>query len=246
MIPYFLVSRFIGLAAAAAVETPPVLPTAADTAAPAFSAPLTSWLEDADVGSVYQGPGEPGRDGWHLQIDAGFTTTESSAGPDEDIEFDEGGKLGVGFMDRTGTENGDRWAFDWGFNAIFTDQDANEDNSPPVRDTTIMGLYLQGIVDFALGQSFSIYAGAGIGPAWVDVGTASDQPSDFSEEDGPFLSWNAQAGLRWWSSENVAWNLGYRFLNVDNVNLDDGGLDDADFDLETTQHIAEIGVMFHL
>jgi len=245
MIPFFLVSRFIGLAAAAATGSPVVLPPAADTDLHP-STPVPSWIDDADVGPAYQAAGEVGRDGWHLQIDGGFTTTENSAGPDEDIEFDEGLKLGLGLMNRTGTENGDRWAFDWGVNALFTDQDANKDNTPPVRDTTVMGLYLQGIVDYAVSDVLSIYGGLGIGPAWLDVGTASDQPSDFSEEDGPFLSWNAQAGLRWWSSPNVAWNLGYRFVNVDNVNLDDGGVDDADFDLETTQHIAEVGVMFHL
>jgi len=244
MIPIFLVIRFV-IAAAGTAEGPVAIPAAPGTdSTPAATS--SAVIEDADVGSLYQEAGEAGRDGWHLQIGGGFTTTENSAGPDEDIEFDEGLMLSLGLMNRTGTGDGDKWAFDWGVNAIFTDQDANKDNSPPVRDTTIMGLYLQGIVDYALTNALSLYGGAGLGVAWIDVGTASDEISDFDEDDGPFLSWNVQAGLRWWASQNVAWNLGYRLLNVDKVNLDDGGVNDADFDLETVQHIAEVGVMFHL
>jgi opacity protein-like surface antigen len=243
MIPISILARFISLAAASFVNDPVMPPaTTANETPPPTAAPL---FEEASSASA-QSADQAGTDGWHLAIGAGFTTSEDSSGPDEDVEFDEGLMLSLGFLNRTGTQDDDRWAFDWGVQSVWTDQDANSDNSGPVRDTNVLGLYLQGIADYSFSQAFSIYAGAGIGVAWVDVGTTSDQISDFDEEDGPFLSWNAQAGLRWWSSPNVAWNLGYRFLNVDNVELDDGGVNDADFDLETSQHIAEVGVLFHL
>ena len=40
-------------------------------------------------------------------------------------------------------------------------------------------------------------AAAGLGGSWVDVGTSSDTLSDFDAEDGPFLTWQARAGLGW-------------------------------------------------
>ena len=51
--------------------------------------------------------------------------------------------------------------------------------------------------------------------------------------------------MRLWASDDVAWTLGYRFLNIDDAEIDDD-LGGASFDLETQQHIFQLGVRFQL
>jgi hypothetical protein len=46
-------------------------------------------------------------------------------------------------------------------------------------------------------------------------------------------------------SDALSWNLGYRFLNVDDVEIDDG-VGSSSFDLETEQHVLELGIRLQL
>ena len=85
----------------------------------------------------------------------------------------------------------------------------------------------------------------GIGAAMLDVGTESDALNDFDDEDGPFLTWQLRAGVQWQLSERVALNAGYRFLNIDDAEIDDD-IGDADFDLETQQHVIDVGLSLGL
>jgi opacity protein-like surface antigen len=220
MIPMFLLT----LAATNAAPSPTPDPVAA------WSAPYYAMDSHTERNS-------------YLRLSGGFVTTENSSGPDEDVEFDEGYLLGVAFGRRMGaSENG--LGFGLELEGLWTDQDANSNGVlQAVTDVTVIGVLLNGTLDFKVADAFSIYGGAGIGAAWLDVGTKSDSINDFNDEDGPFLAWQARAGVAWHVSDNTAFNVGYRFLNIDDAQIDDG-LGSSSFDLETQQHVLEIGLTF--
>jgi opacity protein-like surface antigen len=180
----------------------------------------------------------------YLRVTGGFLTSEESEGPDEEIDFDEGYLVSVGFGGRlTEWENGGGFGLE--LDGVWTDQDTDDDGPiESVEDVTVLGALINGIFDFRLAERFSIYAGAGVGAAWADVGTQSDALNDFDDEDGPFLAWQAKAGLAWrFGDGDTALHFGYRFLNIDDIEIDDdvGG---ASFDLETQQHVLEAGLIF--
>lgn len=187
-----------------------------------------------------------GENGLYLQFNGGLTTTTSSDGPGEEIDFDEGFGLSAAIGSRFGANDGNATAFDLEFEVIYTDQDADDQGVlEAVTDVTVFGGLVNGIFDFALGESASVYAGGGIGASMLEVGTESDGLIDFEEEDGPFLTWQLKGGFRFWASQHLAWNLGYRFLNVDDAEIDDD-LGAAEFELQTEQHVVELGVRFQL
>lgn len=211
--------------------------------------PYPSMAPGEPAGPAYlnEGSGAGGGDGWSWRIGADLVTTESADGPEEDIDFDEGYGLSVGVLRRFASEDGDAWAYDLGIEGFWTDQDADDDDIvSAVRDVNTTGLMFEGIADYALSDRSSLYAGAGLGAAWVDVG--QDSGTDFDEDDGPFLAWQIKLGARWDLSTTTALDVGYRLRNIDDVELDDdgGGLDDASFDLETQQHMLGIGIRFLL
>jgi opacity protein-like surface antigen len=184
------------------------------------------------------------RRGTYFHVGAGLVTMEESDGPDEEIDFDEGYMITLGIGHRWADALEDELAFGAELEGIWTDQDADDD--PPIqalRDITVIAVMLNGLLDYQFTEAFGLYGGAGIGTAWMDIGTESDSFNDFEDEDGPFLAWQAKAGLQLWTSPSLAWNLGYRFLNIDDVEIDDD-LGGAEFDLETTQHILELGASF--
>jgi opacity protein-like surface antigen len=240
MIPFETMFQLLTIACSAIEQPIPPTPAAEEAGA------SSGYAIDAEISTLQDRDGSGGYDGWHLQFGAGLTTYEDVDGPDEEIDFDEGMELTAGIIRRTGADDGNNWAFDWGFEAIWTDQDADSDDEGPVRDVTVLGGLITGVAEYAFTPAFAGFFGLGIGVAWVDVGTRSDNLSDFEEEDGPFLAWDATAGVRWWTSENVAWHLGYRFLNVSEVEVEEEFLNQDNFDLDTEQHIAELGIRFHL
>lgn len=180
----------------------------------------------------------------YLRLSGGLVTMSDADGPSEDIEFNEGYLLGLAFGQRMNSNS--KFNFSLELEALWTDQDA-DDSGPiqSVRDVTFGALFLNGMFDFELGERLSLYAGAGVGAAWVDVGTHSSIINDFDSDEGPYLAWQLRAGLEWRFSNSVSANLGYRFITNDDVELDDdiGG---ASFDLDTQQHVLEIGLRFGL
>jgi opacity protein-like surface antigen len=182
--------------------------------------------------------------GMYLRVGGGLITSSDSDGPGEEIDFDEGYLVEVALGHRfAGQPN--NMAFDLELEGVWTDQDTDDEDAAiqSVRDVTVLGAMVNGIIDYRLAQRFSIYGGGGIGAAFMDVGTESDALNDFDDEDGPFLSWQAKAGVKLLTGGGGAWHLGYRFLNIDDVEIDDdvGG---ASFDLETEQHGLELGYTF--
>lgn len=208
--------------------------------APAWLAPepLLTFVEQHD--DMRRSDGASSRT--YLRATGGLITTSSSSGPGEEIDFDEGYLLSLGLGWRLG-QNDSGLGFSIEIDGIWTDTDADQGNNPAVRDVSVLGVLLDGILDFPLGDQLSIYAGGGIGAAWLDVGTESDGLSDFNDEDGPFLAWQAKGGLAWHLSTRTSLQVGYRFLNVDDAQLDDS-LSSASFDLETQQHALELGLIF--
>lgn len=228
------------LAALGADQSPPSLaPLVAEpatSAAWALTAPSTKTLL-AD---------HRRQDGAFIRTGIGLATIKDANSPDEDIEFDEGYFIPLALGVTFGAEDANAFAFDIEAEGIWSDQDADDEGPiQAVSDITIIGGLLNGLADLALGEAFTIYAGGGIGAAWMDIGTESDALNDFNDEDGPFLSWQGKAGLRWWANETLSFNVGYRFLNIDDVEIDDD-IGNADFDLKTRQHSLELGVGFAL
>jgi opacity protein-like surface antigen len=179
----------------------------------------------------------------YVRVTGGITTTEDSDGPDEDVEFDEGYLLSLGLGHRLGArETGLGFALE--LDGFWSDQDADDEGVlQAVTDVTAAGVLANGVVDYRLADQFTLYGAAGIGAAWLDIGTASDGINEFDDEDGPFLAWQLKAGVAWNFGENTALHLGYRFLNIDDAEIDDG-IGDADFDLQTQQHVLELGLLF--
>jgi len=186
------------------------------------------------------------RSGMYLNMGFGLVTTESSSGPGEEVDFDEGYAVPVAIGRRyVGVD--DAVALDLELEGVWTDQDV-DDSGPTqaVVDVTQIGLLLNALADLELSDTFGFYAGGGVGLSFLDIGTTSDGINSFSDEDGPFLAWQLKGGLRWWASDVLSWNVGYRFLNIDDVEIDDGGIGASSFDLETQQHVLEIGLRFQL
>jgi len=207
-------------------------PGLAPAAAPAPAAPSAaqSYYDDHESGMFFR-------------VGGGLITAEESDGPDEEIDFDEGYLVDLAVGHRfAGAPN--NLAFDLEVEGIWTDQDTDEEGGiESISDVTVLGALLNGMADYRLAQHFSIYGGAGIGAAFMDIGTQSDALNDFDDEDGPFLTWQGKAGVKFLTSGGGAFNLGYRFLNVDDVEIDDD-VGDSEFDLETIQHGLEIGYTF--
>lgn len=180
----------------------------------------------------------------YFRITGGLVTTEDSSGPDEDIEFDEGYLISVGLGHRLGA-NTTGLGFALELDGIWTDQDASDSGTlQAVSDVSVLGALINGVVDFRLADQFTIYGAGGVGAAWMNVGTNSDSINDFEDDDdGPFLAWQLKAGIAWNFGASTALHLGYRFLNVDDAEIDDG-IGDASFDLETQQHVLEVGLIF--
>lgn len=203
--------------------------------------PLFTPQEMQDTGANHDS--DTGRTNY-LRISGGLVTTEDSSGPDEDIEFDEGYLISVGFGHRFGA-NTTGLGFALELDGIWTDQDASDSGAlQAVSDVSVLGALVNGVVDFRLADQFTIYGAGGIGAAWMNVGTNSDSINDFDDDDdGPFLAWQLKAGVAWSFSESTALHLGYRFLNIDDAEIDDG-IGDSSFDLETQQHVLEVGLIF--
>ena len=224
----------------------PSIPAPVDAAGAADAAASTSnpwrldpaWITPAPQDADYD---LDDRADNYVRISGGFLTTEDSDGPEEEIDFDEGYLVGLALGHRFGDAR-EPLGFRLELEGVWTDQDTDEDGPlQAVSDVTVIGALLNGLLDFRFTDSFGLYGGGSVGAAWMDIGTESDALNDFDDEDGPFLAWQARAGLEWWDSDHVAWNLGYRFMNIDDVEIDDDTGDES-FDLETQQHTLELGV----
>jgi opacity protein-like surface antigen len=196
-------------------------------AEPAAATPLYDSMHDA--------PGP-----WYLRVNAGGVTTTNSDGPSEDVKFNEGWLAAVAIGRRL-TDGQGSVDFSLELEGVFTRQDAKDNTA--VDDVATLAPYLNGVFDFRLSDTFSLYAGAGIGAAWLNVGTETNSLSDFDSEDGAFFTWQAKAGVKWHFSPYTALTAGYRFRNIDDAKITND-LDNSSFDLSTEQHVLEIGLEF--
>jgi opacity protein-like surface antigen len=197
---------------------------------------------DSTYALVVRQVSEPESSTTYLRFTGGLVTTKDSSDSGEEIDFDEGWLASVGFGKRVANLSS-RVGFSLELDGIWTDQDTDQSGIlvANVTDINVAAVLLNGLIDFPIVKdALSIYAGAGIGAAWLDVGG-----SGFDEDDGPFLAWQGKAGLSLLLSKSVALHVGYRFLNVDDAELDDDA-SSASFDLETRQHVLEAGLIFGL
>jgi opacity protein-like surface antigen len=200
--------------------------------------PLAPWSDSA---AAQGGPSALSpRVGWYGRVNAGLVTTKNSDGPGtEKVKFDEGFLLGAAFGKRV-TSGPGPLGVDVDLEAIWTQQDASTSGAlQAVDEITVLAGMLNVTLDWSLMERLSVYLGAGVGPAWLDVGTSGG----FTDDDGPFLAWQARTGLEWRLSSRLAATAGYRFLNIDSANIDDN-VGSSSFDLETQQHVLELGLRF--
>ncbi|MBK8180551.1 MAG: porin family protein [Planctomycetes bacterium] len=206
-------------------------------ATPAPERPLLLTDSDQDL----LGRGDPRRS-WYGRVNAGLVTTDDSRGPgNEDVEFDEGFLLSAALGKRVSSGTGPV-AVDVDVEALWTQQDASTSGVlQAVDEITVLAGMLNVTLDLRVAEPVSVYVGAGAGAAWMDVGTSGG----FHDDDGPFLAWQARGGVEWRFAPRMAARVGYRFLNIDNNNIDDG-IGNSSFDLETKQHVLELGLTFEL
>ena len=183
---------------------------------------------------------------WYVQVGYQHVTTRSSDGPSEDVEFDEGFAVPLILGKRFSSNSYENLGFAIELEGIYSDQEAENDPVfDAVRDITAVNVLLNGVADYSFNERFGIYAGGGIGVSFLDVGNESDNLSEFEDEDGPFLSWQLKAGAIVQATESLGIDIGYRFLNIDDVELDDTN-GNADFDLQIEQHMVGVGFRFDL
>lgn len=185
---------------------------------------------------------------WYFGIQGGFTSTRKSSDGDVDLDFDDGIMLGalLGYRFTDGGVQTLNWAAE--LDLIWTDQDIDASGTGPIdfdasSDMSVFAFLINGVMDFLFTPRFGAYAAAGLGMSFVDLQGVAGDPFDFDEEDGPFLSWQLKVGLQFLFGKSMALRGGYRFLNIDNVELDDS-INDARFDLETRQHILELSLLW--
>jgi opacity protein-like surface antigen len=217
------------LIAASLFTGAPYSATELDTPLPS---PLTSPYE-------YSDPTLP-VDAWYLRLGAGWVSSRTEDSPNGgDIDFDDGwmGTIGVG--KRVGA-----WDTGVGFSVeldgLYASQDADDGPSPTgVQGQDTAAVFVDGIFDLRFANQFSVFAGAGLGLAFMDV----DADSGFKDEDGPFFAWQAKAGVAWHLSPTTSLSLGYRFVDVDDDELEDNATN-ASSDIDTRLHGFELGLMF--
>lgn len=182
------------------------------------------------------------RGAWYARVSGGLVTTKDTNGPgNEKVKFDEGFLLGAALGQRVTSGQGPI-NVDVDVEGLWTQQDASTTGAlQAVNDITVLAALLNATLNVAVAERASLYLGGGVGAAWMSVGTGSG----FKDDDGPFLAWQARTGLEWRFAQSMALNLGYRFLNIDKNNIDNG-IGNSSFDLETQQHVLEIGLRFGL
>jgi len=201
--------------------------------------PLTSSWVPSSYASIKDVDDSP----WYWSLGASLVTTTSADGPaDEDIDFDEGWGVQVAFGRRHYGDPDNALMFDLELEGLYTDQEPDSDGGP-VNDLNTAAIMLNGLGALAVGESAEVFFGGGIGLGWLDIGTRSDTLSSFDDEDGPFLAWQLRAGVRFDVAESTQIEVGYRFLNIDDAEIDDG-IGDSDFDLKTKQHSLGLSVRF--
>ena len=181
----------------------------------------------------------------YLTLGAGLTFNEDSPGPASDLDYDEGFALFAAIGRNFGHEDGERLGFDLEFELLYTDTDIDRSGLQSGSDVTMIGGFVNGLFDYRLTDSTSLFVGGGLGVAALDIGDIDDGLNAFDEDDGPFLAWQLKGGARWHISDVVRLELGYRWLNVDDAEIDDDS-NNVSFDLETSQHILGIGLQFAL
>jgi opacity protein-like surface antigen len=130
-------------------------------------------------------------------------------------------------------------------------------DSDDLKETFIMGnLWF----DWPIATWLSPYIGGGAGVAKVDGPFGADDDEDFRlfvDADDWAFAWQVGAGLRFGVSEHFAFDVGYRFKAINNVELDAGFCDgggicgdfdlvdhDEDDDFDIHEHVVQVGVTF--
>jgi len=205
---------------------------------PTLNVPTASSLQDEFDTTV--------QSDWYLQVGFQTVTTRSSDGPDEEIDFDEGFAASLLLGRRFQWSEDGRLGFSGELEGIYSDQESETDEFfAAVRDVTGLSVLVNGVADYALTDRFALYGGGGLGLSLLDVGSENDDLDAFDDEDGPFLSWQAKAGLLFQATDSLVIDVGYRFLNIDDAEIDDSN-GNADFDLQTRQHMLGLGLRFDL
>jgi opacity protein-like surface antigen len=181
---------------------------------------------------------------WYLSVGASVVTTRSADGPNDEIEFDEGWGLQLALGRRHFGATDDGMMLDLELESLYTSQDGDGSAATnPIGDLNVAAVLLNGLVALQIAEETELFIGGGLGVGWLDVGTASDSLASFSAEDGPFFAWQIRAGVRFGLGASTDLELGYRFLGIDDAEIDDRN-GDSDFALETQQHSLGLSVRF--
>ncbi len=171
-------------------------------------------------------------------------TTQAADGPSEEIDFDEGWGLQLALGRRYLGATDDGMMLDLEFEGLYTDQEsAGSSVMNPIGDLNTAAFLLNGLVALQIAEETEVFIGGGLGLGWLDIGTEGDSLSSFTEEDGPYFAWQLRAGVRFGLGASTELELGYRFLNIDEAEIDES-IGELDFALETKQHSLGASVRF--
>jgi opacity protein-like surface antigen len=121
--------------------------------------------------------------------------------------------------------------------AIYSANDLDEDGGS-VKHWAVMA---NGIYDFAMG-GVTPYVGAGVG--YGNTSVEFDDLDGFELDDSG-LAWQLRAGVTF--GEAVMWDIGYRYLNLADLESSmDDGTDSFSLEAEAAIHAVSVGVRFPL
>lgn len=230
------------------LPTTPVLPDAEATveaSAQPKEVSLSALTASMPSPTYRQTDPAPTHSDWYWEIGFQTVTTTSSDGPGEEIDFNEGLAVPLLIGKRFSSESNEQLGFAVELEGLYTNQESeNENFFSAVRDVTGTSVLVNGVVDYSLSPKFGVYAGAGLGVSWLSI-SKDDDLLQFDDEDGPFLTWQAKAGVLYQATDTLGIDIGYRFLNIDDVELDNTN-GNADFELQTEQHMLGLGFRFDI
>lgn len=163
---------------------------------------------------------------WYLRLDGGYVVNEApDAGVPLGASLDDAGLIGIGI--------GGRFS-DWLRLDITADYRTPADAgiSGVSGDFSVATLLANAYVDLGNWHNLTPYVGAGIGGAYADL----DAPGYGS---GWGLAWGVMGGVAVSLAPNMQLDVGYRYLNIENVDFG-GGLPEID----QSAHEIRVGLRF--
>ena len=119
---------------------------------------------------------------------------------------------------------------------IYSSNDVDEEGFDEVS-VEHLGLLANVLYDIPMDGAFRPYVGAGVGIGNTTVDFGDDDADDTG------LAWQVRVGATFGTEESVTWDIGYRYLNLADFEIDEEG---ASLEAEAAVHAVSVGVRIPL